>query len=200
MEKIIVKNTCIIINDYFLGDCPQLEETFKVFDPVTHKFNTFGMYYDEINNRLFLPSGLDLWKIKGYFKEKYYRRESNHPYQMIDDIKIKFRPRDEQQQEALRFMVGVNDYESNAYSPQLSVNLNTGKGKTYCSIATICFFKIKSMIITGSNTLLSQWGDEITKYTNIQANEIFHITGSDSINMIIQGRSQKAMKSKMYLV
>ena len=38
MEKIIVRNTCIIINDYHMGDSPDLEQVFRVFNPVTHKF------------------------------------------------------------------------------------------------------------------------------------------------------------------
>ena len=199
MEKIIVRNTCIIINDYHMGDSPDLEQVFRVFNPVTHKFESFGMYYDETNERLYLPSGLDLWKIRSYFNEKYYRRENPHPYKTIDDIRIKFKPRDEQQEEALRFMAGVNEYEENQYAPQLSVNLNTGKGKTYCSIAAICFFKIKSMIITGSNTLLSQWGDEILKYTNLNPSEIVHITGSDMINLFLLGKSKKVEEGKIFL-
>lgn len=199
MDKITVRNTCIVINDYNMGDSPQLEETFRVYDPITHRFQSFGMYYDSENRKLYLPAGLDLWKIRSYFNEQYYHRESNHPYQNIDNVMIKYKPRDEQQQEALRFMVGVNEYESNQYSPQLSVNLNTGKGKTYCSIATVCFFKMKSMIITGSNTLLSQWGSEIVKYTNITPNEIVQISGSDTINMILLGKSKRAINAKIFL-
>lgn len=198
-EKIEVRNTCIIINDYDMGDSPQLEQVFSIFNPVTHRMEKFGMYYDEVNRKLYIPSGLDIWKIRSYFNEKYYNRVSEHPYQTIDNIRIKFMPRDEQQQEALRFMCGVNEYSDNAYLSQLSVNLNTGKGKTYCSIATICFFKIKTIIITGSNTLLTQWSEEFLKYTNLREDEIMHISGSDTVNMILQGKSKKAENAKVYL-
>jgi hypothetical protein len=199
MDKIVLRNTCVVINDYHMGDSVRLEEVFKVYNPVNHKLESFGIYYDEANCKLYLPSGLDMWKIRGYFGEKYYKRETNHPYNTIDNIKIRYKPRDEQQEEALRFMVGVNEYESNAYLPQLSVNLNTGKGKTYCSIATISFFKIKSIIITGSTTLLTQWKDEILKYTNLKDQDIFRIKGSDVINMILTGNSQKAVNASIYL-
>ena len=198
-QKIEVRNTCIIINDYFLGDCTKLEDIFSVFNPINHKMEKFGMYYDEENHRLFIPAGLDLWKIKSYFGEKYYDRVSEHPYKTIDDVMIRYKPRDEEQQEALRFMVGVNEYEQNMYLSQLSVNLNTGKGKTYCSIATIAYFRIRSMIITGSNTLLSQWASEIVKYTNIKPEEIVQISGSNMINMILLGKSQKAENAKIFL-
>ena len=198
-NKIVVRNTCIIINDYNLGDNSQLEDIFKIYDPITHNFQKFGMYYDEENKKLYIPSGLDIWKIKQYFSVKYYKRESCHPYQSIDNLKMKLLPRDEQQQQALRFMVGINEYEDNYNCNQLSVNLNTGKGKTYCSIAAIAFFKIKSMIITGSNSLLSQWASNIISYTNLKPQDIVHISGSDSINMILKGKSQRALNGKIFL-
>ena len=78
-------------------------------------------------------------------------------------------------------MCGVNEFEENEDATQLSTNLNTGKGKTYCSIATIAFYKIKSMIITASNTLLSQWKDEILKYTNLSEKDVIQI---DVCNLI----------------
>lgn len=199
MEKITVRNTCIIINDYKLGDCPRLEEIFRIFDPITHKFEYFGMYYDKIEQKLYLPAGLDLWKIKSYFNVKYYDRQSSHPYLETGDILLKYKPRDENQEEAIRFMIGVAEYNDNQYCNQLSVNLNTGKGKTYCSIAAISFFRIKTMIITGANTLLAQWESEILHYTNLQKSDIIHISGSDSVNMILSGKSKKAQNGKIFL-
>ena len=199
MDKIVVKSSSIEINDYHMGDCPQLESCFKVFDPLTHKFNFMGLYYDPETKILYLPSGLDIWKIKSYFGEKYYRRESYHPYKSIPEIKMKYMPRDERQQEALRFSCGVNEYEDNAYLNQLSINLNTGVGKTYVSIGTIAFFKIKSIIITGSNSLLAQWKSEIVKYTNIPADKVVQIEGSQSINMIFAGKSKKFAEASILL-
>ena len=162
-EKITVKNTCIVINDYNLGDCPNLEQLFSVYDPIKHKYESFGIFYDEENKKLYLPAGVDLWKIKQYFNEKYFERLFHHKYKKIDNIKIKYTPRDDVQYEAIYFMCGINEYEANANLNQLSLNLNTGIGKTYCSIATICYFQIKTIIITASNSLLSQWKSEILK-------------------------------------
>lgn len=200
MNKIVVRNTCIIINDYDLGDNTKLEDIFKIWDPITHRFNSVGIYYDEQNRRLYLPSGLDLWKIKSYFGEKYYDRQGENKPESIGNILIKYRPKDQFQEEALRFMIGVNEYSDNAYLNQLSVNLNTGKGKTYCSIATISYFRVKSVVITFSTTLLNQWSSEIIKYTNIKESEIFNISGSNLINMILNGKSRKAKEAKIFLV
>ena len=199
MDKIVVTNTAIIINDYHKGDNERIEQTFSVWDPLTHKLVPFGMYYDELNERLYLPRGIDLWWVRKCLDEKFYHRETHHKYKMIDNIQLKYRPRDEQQIQALQFMCGVNEYEENTDATQLSTNLNTGKGKTYCSIATIAFYKIKSMIITASNSLLSQWKSEILKYTNLSEKDIVQIKGSDNINMILSGKSLKANNASIYL-
>ena len=199
MSRIKVTNTSIIIDPYILGECEELERIFKVYDPITHSFHFAGLYYDDENKRLYLPAGLDLWKVKSCLKEQYYDRISNTPYQCIEDIKMKYSPRDNDQVEALKFMTGLYEYENNAMCSQLSVNLSTGIGKTYCSIATVSFFKIKSIVITGSNSLLNQWKNNILEYTNLNESDILNINGSDICNMILLGNSKKASNAKIYL-
>lgn len=199
MSKITVKNSCIVINDYHMGDSQALENNFKVYNPLTHKMDILGMYYDEINNKLYIPRGLDIWKIKSYFNEKYHDVANYNPYKEMKNVLIKYTPRDDQQKEALRFMIGVNEYEDNQYLPQLSVNLPTGKGKTYCSIATMCYLKIKSIVITGSNTLLTQWKENIKEYTNLKESDIMFISGSPMMNMILAGKSKKANDAQIFL-
>lgn len=199
MSKIVVKNTAIVINDYDLGDCPELENNFKVFDPLTHRFNTLGMYYLEDKRQLYLPRGLDIWKVKRYLGEKYHDTISPHPYQEIQNILIKYTPRDDQQKEALRFMIGVNEYEENQYLPQLSVNLNTGVGKTYCSIATIAYLRIKGIVIAHSVSLLTQWKENIKEYTNLRDKDILFISGSSSLNMILNEKSMRAEQAQIFL-
>lgn len=199
-NRIIVRNSCIKIKNYTLGECPALENNFKVWNPVTHSMDILGMYYNEKEEALYLPRGIDIWKIKKYLNEKYHTVEKSNDYSYIDNILIKYSPRDEEQKEALRFMCGVNEYEDNRQLPQLSVNLSTGKGKTYCSIATIAYFKIKSVVITASTTLLNQWKDKIKEYTNLTDKDILQISGSPMMNMIINDKSQRARNASIYLV
>ena len=90
-EKIIVSNTHICITDYKMGDCEQLESIFKTYDPITHKFNSFGMYYDELNKKLYIPSGIDLWRIRKMFNQKYYKREIRIKYNESRSIYVNAR-------------------------------------------------------------------------------------------------------------
>lgn len=198
MSKIIVRNSCIKIEDYTFGDCPQLENNFYIFDPITHRKQTFGMFYDNENRCLYIPRGLDIWKIKQYLDTQVIYKEKPNDFAELDNIMLKLKPRDEQQKEALRFMVGANEYSDNLDEPQISVNLNTGKGKTYCSIATICYLKAKSIIITASVTLLNQWKGNIIDYTNLSSKDIL-LLDTQAMNLLLLGKSISTTKAKLYL-
>lgn len=199
-NRIVVRNSCIKIQDYSLGECPDLERNFMVWNPLTHRLDILGMYHDENENCLYIPRGIDIWKIKKYLKEKYHTTEVPNEYDSIDNILIRYQPRDEEQKEALRFMCGVGDYADNLQQPQLSVNLPTGKGKTYCSIATVAYLKVKSIVITASVTLLNQWKENIKEYTNLSDKDIMMISGSSMMNMILNDKSQRARNSSIFLV
>lgn len=199
MPNVIVSNSCIKIEGYELGSCPALERNFMVWNPINHKMDILGMYYDSTTQTLILPRGLDIWKIKQWVGVKYHESVSPNPYKETGPIGMKYKPRDNQQSEALKFMIGLDQYEENSYQPQLSVNLNTGKGKTYCSIATIAYLRIKSIVITGSNTLLNQWKNNIKEYTSLAEEDIFFISGSSVMNMILKNKSPKAQNAKIFL-
>ena len=189
MSKIIVRNTSIMITDYTLKQAPKLESNFMTWDPIYHRFDQIGMYYDKDERILYLPRGIDLWYVKKQIGVKTIEHEKNDPYQIIPNILMRSSPRDDKQVEALKFTCGLGDYADNEFLPQLSVNLNTGVGKTYVAIATMAYFKIKTIIITGSNSLLKQWGDKIKEYTNLTSKDIVFISGSPAINRIIKGNS-----------
>lgn len=198
-SRIKVTNTAIIIDNYERGESPNLEKAFMVYDPVRHKQLPFGYYYDDESKRIYLPGGIDLWWVRRAINEKYYQRINPYKYKTIDNIKMKYKPRDNEQIETLKFTAGLEEYDGNESAPQLSINLSTGKGKTYCSIATIAFYQIRSIIITGSNSLLNQWEDNIVEYTNLERKNIFRISGSDICNMILNGSSKKAENADILL-
>lgn len=199
MHEIYVTNTAILIKNYMLNDCPQLERNFEVYNPITHSMDILGMYYSVKSHILCLPKGIDLWKVKHYLKVEDHKVVSPNKYEEIDNMMMKYKPRDNDQLEALKFMTGIEEYENNLYAPQLNINLSTGKGKTYCSIATMAYFRIKSIVITGTVTLLQQWMKDIEEYTNLKESDIMFISGSQTINMILSGKSNKAKQSKIFL-
>ena len=199
MSRIKVTNSCIMITNYYLGESTSLEKNFMKYNSLTHRFDIFGMHYDEVDKVLYLPRGLDIYRIKGYLNEKYHDVIDPNPYKRMDEIKMKYVPRDEDQVQALKFMNSLDEYESNRYEPQLCLALSTGKGKSYVSLATAAFMKIKSIVITHSNTLLNQWKGYALEYTNLEENDILFINGSQMMNMILLGKSKKADNTKIFL-
>ena len=174
MSKIIVKNSCIMITDYELGQCTKIENCFRMYNMITHQHYYIAMYYDNENKILYLPRGIDIWFLeKQLGVSAIVEKNQFNPFDKYDDILIKYLPRDDVQKEALRFTLGKEEYSSTINKSQLSVNLNTGKGKTYVSIATTSFFGIKSAIITYSKSWLEQWKKCIIEYTNITPREVY---------------------------
>ena len=185
--KIVVKHTSIIINDYEWGDNKKLENYFSVYNPVTHSCFYKGLEYDEVNKRLILPRGLDVYFLENEFNTKAYIDRKYDECDNVDLIKIKYKPRDEVQRESLNFMSGSTaQYRNNRYYSQLSLNLNTGKGKTYCSIANAAAYSLRSIIITSTVGWLEQWRDCILEYTDVKPREIYFIEGSPSIHRLLK--------------
>lgn len=181
MNKIIVYRTHIEINDYDLGDCPQVEKTFSIYDMTTHRRYPKGMIYDKEKRVLMLPRGIDIGYLERVFQSEPVVDASVDPVGDIGPIMLKYKPRDDIQKEAIRFMLSADKYFNNQTSTMLSVNLNTGKGKTYCAIATAAYLGFRPIVITDNIGWLEQWKSFFIEYTYIKKEEIYLISGAPSL-------------------
>lgn len=197
-DKIVIKHSHIEINDYNIGDCEKLENNFLIYNPTKHCYNVIGMEYIKEEKKLLLPRGIDIWYLEKLFNCSAITDYNSDPYDTIGNVMIKYLPRDDKQKEALRFMLSKGEYTSNRNRSQLSVNLNTGEGKTYCQVATMAFTEMKTIIITYSVSVLQQWKKCITDYTDIKLNEIYTINGSGSIYRLFNKKDTS--RYKIYLV
>ena len=181
MNKIVIYRTHIEINNYILGDCPTLEKTFSIYDMTYHKRFPKGRIYDEERKILMLPRGIDIGYLERMLQSEPVVDASMDPIGDVGPIMLKYKPRDEVQQEAIRFMISADKYKHTERSTMKSVNLNTGKGKTYCSIATAAFLGFRSIVITDSIGWLEQWKSFFLEYTDINSDEIYLISGAPSL-------------------
>lgn len=200
-SKIVVTNTAIIINNYEMGDCRKLENSFKLFEPITHTHYYMGLHYDPDNKRLYLPRGIDIWYVEKLIGEKALILINKYDkYHTYDDAMIRYLPRDETQKKALRFMVGKEEYYKNQFKTQLSVNLSTGKGKTYLSIAVLTFLGIRGIVITSTTGWLKQWNKKTIEYTDMNPKDIYHISGSANIHRLFRMKDEQLDRYKLFLV
>lgn len=185
MSKIIVKHSRIEVNNYELGDCPKLEYFFTIYDPVTHSYYMKGLDYDQKRKVLILPRGLDISWLEFTLNGDAKVDNNYDEFEYVSEpIMIKNMPRDNEQREALRFILGKAEYHSNSAKSQLSINLNTGKGKTYVTVAAISYWLVRSIIIASTKGIINQWKDRIEEYTDIKPREIYIIEGSNSIERL----------------
>lgn len=181
MSKIIIYRTHIEITDYDIGDCPVVEKTFSIYDMVYHKRFPKGMIYDKEKRILMLPRGIDIGFLERVFQVEPIVDSSIDPIGDIGEVMLRYKPRDDDQKEAIKFMLSMDKYFANERSTMMSVNLNTGKGKTYCAIAVAAFLRIRSIVITDSVGWLEQWKKFFIEYTNIRDDEIYMISGAPSL-------------------
>lgn len=178
MNKIVIYRTHIEIKDYNLGDCPQIEKMFSIYDMTYHKRFPKGRIYDKENKILMLPRGIDVGYIERLMGIEPVVDSSIDPSGDISPIMLKYKPRDGVQQEAIRFMLAMDKYKHNEASTMMSINLNTGKGKTYCAIAATAYLGLRPIVITDNVGWLEQWKNFFIEYTDISKDEIYMIAGA----------------------
>lgn len=181
MNKIIIYRTHIEVLDYKLGDCPAIEKTFSIYDMTYHKRFPKGMIYDKEKKILMLPRGIDIGFLERHLQSEPVVDMTIDEIGDVGPIMLKYKPRDAIQQEAIRFMLSMDKYHHNETSTMLSLNLNTGKGKTYCAIATAAYLGYRSIVITDSVGWLEQWKNFFIEYTDISKEEIYLISGTPSL-------------------
>lgn len=186
MNQIIVSRTHIKITDYEPGMSPWIENTFSIWNPSYHRRDIMGMHYDRDTRVLYVPRGTPVEQLERIFNTVAITDYSHTPIRNIGKVGLTKGPRDEDQKEALRFMIGADKYAYTINKPMLHLNLNTGKGKSYCSVATTAFNEMASIIITDGIGVLDQWYNYFLEYTDIKPNEIYYITGSPSIQKLFK--------------
>lgn len=196
--KIVVKRTHIEVNNYHEGDSYDLERFFSIWDKAYFKAYPKARKIDKEKNILYLPRGMNIGKVESCFGLNATADKYIDPYDKNVDIKLAFMPRDEVQKEAIRFILGMQEYEYTKYKSQLSINLTTGKGKTYISIVSAAVLGVRSIMITSSIGWIEQWKERIREYTDTKSNEIYIIAGISSIARIVNNK-EDISKYKYFL-
>lgn len=187
MNKIVVRKSSILINNYDMGDSYSLERFFSVWDKLTHQSYPKGIYYNTEKHFCIVPRGIDVSFLENIFGENAYYEDTFDPMDAVDPIMLKYLPRDDTQKIALDFVLGLHQYQGNSYRSQLSLNLNTGAGKTYVAIAMASYISQRMAMITSSIGWINQWRDCILEYTDTTEEEIYIISGVGSIAKILNG-------------
>ena len=148
-RKIVVYHNKIVINNYKQNDIPELEKMFDLWDKAYFRFKTIGSVYNRQEKTYTIPRGIDIKKVERLVGSyAFYDNKYNKPVTNSNQILIKFPPKDEKQELALKFLSGKGEYSYTKKYNQLFLALNTGAGKTYLGIVYSALLNVKTVIIT----------------------------------------------------
>lgn len=187
MYTVEVRSSCMVLHNYELGDNERLEKALSIWDKQKHMFFPIARYYDYENKDLYIPRGLEMWMVIPSFAREAITRVPVDTYDIIGKVMLKTQPRDDRQVEAVKFCLGLDQYQNNRNLPQLSLNLQTGAGKSWVAIFTFAFYCARTMVITSSVSWLQQWKEKILEYTDLRDDEIYIIAGAPSIAKLLKG-------------
>lgn len=176
-KKIVLYNTRIDIHGYEIGDCEELESSLCVWNQIYFRLEPRGLQYNEKEKILSVPRGIDVNFLVSKLKLPVYTDTNYNKFDKVN-LKLKYEPRNDIQIKSLAFLTGGGKFKYTQEYSQLSLNLDTGDGKTYCVIASLCLHKMKAIIITHTENIKDQWKKSLIKFTNIDPRRICDLSGT----------------------
>ena len=195
-KKIVLYNTRIDIHGYEIGDCEELESSLCVWNQIYFRLEPRGLQYNEKEKILSVPRGIDVNFLVSKLKLPVYTDTNYNKFDKVN-LKLKYEPRNDIQIKSLAFLTGEGKFKYTQEYSQLSLNLDTGDGKTYCVIASLCLHKMKAIIITHTENIKDQWKKSLIKFTNIDPRRICDLSGTKKMEDIF---TEDTNDYDMYLV
>lgn len=175
--KIDVYNTHIEVYPYKKDDYPVIENMYTAISSFDGKEFPCGYLIE--NGILFLPRGTHIAKLESILNTRANFIDDSDEYEeMNNEHSSLYDPRDELQEDSINFLIKENN-------KQLSLNLMTGYGKTYCVAFSITKLKMKALIITPNEALKMQWIKTFRNMFDYKTSELMNIAGSNIIDGIM---------------
>lgn len=171
----------------------KLKKSLSVWDGICHQYTSTIYLEDEDNDTLIIPGGYSVERLKYYYPDCIYEdnRLDFDDWNSIDRS-LKVNPRDSIQVDSCRFL-GMSKYS------QKFLSLQTGLGKTYTAINRVIKSNKLPIIFVDVKVLANNWINKIQEYTDITKDEIYLISGSDSIERLKKRTSKELNKIKCYV-
>jgi hypothetical protein len=160
---------------------------YSVYDAVSHKY--VQQVFTVKGSDIYMPSSIGVDYVRRYFPEE---AKEQSPMMSVDPKEASFSmvhpPRDAIQSSAMLFLNRISD---DKIWQSRFLQLATGTGKTYCTIALACRLGLRSMIVVDTAELSVQWKSEFLKHTDMKESDIAILSGRDSVESERKLRSRK---------
>lgn len=196
-RTLYIKRSHLELVPYSLGESLTLERKLSLFNYIEKKVTMELFKYNPDEKTLCIPKGFSVEETLNYLA-----MDTIVEIDVVDvtdktpqgrDIELSIRPgigaRDEHQIKSISFLVEKDS------KVQRFLNIDTGYGKTFCTIKAISIIGKCAMIVMANSNLMKQWIDSLKEFTYIKENEIEIISGRDTIQKAINSKE----KAKIYI-
>jgi hypothetical protein len=185
----LAKQTHYLIED--VDEVPRnINMGLSVWNAMCFRSETIGFHYDPDTRELRIPRGYPEAHIRNTFKRHTFIYERKKPNNNTIEIGLTAAPKDYRQEHILAYMIGKEQYKYVDDYSQVYVDLDTGDGKTYAGIATICYNKCRSVIFppATNSKICDQWVESFLKFTTLTKDDVLLVRGSQICEDILKGK------------
>ena len=197
LRTLYIDRSRIALTPYRLGEAKTLERKLSIYDFNLRQVTMKLFKYDNDTQTLYVPKGfsvnetLNLLATDTIVEIDQVDRTNQTPPGR--DIVLNMRPgigaRDEHQINSISFLLEKDDKQ------QRFLNIDTGFGKTFCTIKAVSVIGKATMIVMANSNLMKQWIKSLKDFTTITDNEIETISGRDTVQKAINAKE----KAKIYI-
>ena len=102
------------------------------------------------------------------------------------------------QEDSINFLCSAGNFARGARYSQLSLNADTGDGKTFCTVYSICNLKMRTLIITHIEKIKAQWIDTCSTMFTFKPKNLVTIEGTGKMEEILS--SDEVPKGDVFFV
>lgn len=197
MKTVRLYRTHIEIYPYREGECPSLENMLSIWN--THTFTREKIAYMILGDTMYVPRG-----VSPNFLEKMFGAEpivefSSDPYEYIKTRpKSLYKPKNKIQEDSISFLCSAGNFARGARYSQLSLNVDTGDGKTFCTVYSICNLNMRALVITHIEKIKAQWINTCETMFTFNPKNLVNISGTNIMEEILE--SDEIPKGDVFFV
>lgn len=185
MPTVRIYQTHIEVTPYKEGDCKPLEMMLSVW--ISQTFTRNKLAYAVIDNTLYIPRGVGITYLERLFNTEAIMMTEPDPYGFIKSrIKPKYEPRNSIQEDCINFLCGEGGFGRSSKYSQISLNADTGDGKTFCTVYSIVKLGYRTLIITHIDKIKQQWIDTCINMFDFSPDRLLDISGTPIMEKILR--------------
>lgn len=195
MKNIRVYHTHIEVEPYTKGENYTLERSLSVKNRITKQYIPLAFMVE--NDIMYLPRGVDINILKHQFRDSNVTVYKEHDkVQYFPQYEMTKPPLGKIEEDSISFLSAEGDFKKARTYSQLSLNIDTGDGKTYSTIAAILKKKEIAIVITHKNNIKSQWLGSFKNLTTMPDDKVINIENSGMLDKIMKDE----LRGYVYLV